>query len=1006
MKPTPRPRPVKPVARPVAKPVAPPMPRPVAQPRAVPPRVAAPRPVASRLPAPSGAGVTPAVVAATMNPASSRAPFVWGLVFVVLAGCGFWFVYSGGKGRSNESGSPAKSAVATAKAPAPAVAPAPAAPARAAAPTADDRSRVRARVEAVRIIDTTTPHAERGDFAGAIALLDTWIAANAGHAQGAEIQRHADRLRAAAKVIPSLVEQPAPLIGAQVPVGNSVWPVNRVSGGKLVFKVQAQFGVVERAVEVSSLGEPSVVMLLSKADTARQTAFASTYLLGLGKAAEARAAVRAGSPQAEQLRAGADEVAALAVDGEVLESLDAIGALITRGEFASAQARIEKCFAEHPGHEFLTIGYGSLIDQWRSQIASAPQPAPASMPAATANAAQASDGYPGIPPFTLSTGVAAGDPDRQRLTTAWQWAAANGNWQRHFTELRSTIAGSAGAGPWQQHPMNIDRLLSLATPSLAFEQTRFIRAIGAPALNAFSRGTEGQAFLTWLFDRPAVLAAFNDTIQPRDKAEEALHAWAAIWSNDSANRDTLSGLAIACALVFDVTIKINPDVYGFDKSGSESTRSSSSGPTEVASLARYNFYRDSYKKGSLKVPLAEMMPWELVWVVDAPVPDSELIWAQRNVNFSRREWSKAYGHIRYRMDRATQGVNPYKAYTLAEIEKEGGICGDQAYFAAMTAKANGIPAMVISGEGDRGGHAWFGYEPARNDWNLNTGRYADNYAAGDTRDPQTGASIKEHELRQRTDPVRRTAAYDKSERLIAMAGLLTDAGKRDLATLAYDAALRSAPKNYDAWVAKLDNLVAAKAPITEWLRESARMRTTFREYSDLVQEIDKREAAHVSKNGDPNAARKLVHLQTARMERKDEERTDLILDSVFREADLAAKAGDIEGVGRIYRDALRDKGEEVVAFKRIAARYYGWAKENKQAPDTAKELVAFFDRKHDEPNSDVFAIKAYRGVLTILSGMCKEQALEPLQRRLDRREEKLKELEEKLGKLASKNADR
>ena len=73
--------------------------------------------------------------------------------------------------------------------------------------------------------------------------------------------------------------------------------------------------------------------------------------------------------------------------------------------------------------------------------------------------------------------------------------------------------------------------------------------------------------------------------------------------------------------------------------------------------------------------------------------------------------------------------------------------------------------------------------------------------------------------------------------------------------------------------------------------ESARMRTTFREFPDLVQTIDKREADYLATSGDSDAARKQARLQTTRMERKDEDRTDLILDSVFREADLAAKAG-------------------------------------------------------------------------------------------------------------------
>ena len=142
------------------------------------------------------------------------------------------------------------------------------------------------------------------------------------------------------------------------------------------------------------------------------------------------------------------------------------------------------------------------------------------------------------------------------------------------------------------------------------------------------------------------------------------------------------------------------------------------------------------------------------------------------------------------------------------------------------------------------------------------------------------------------------------------------------------------------------------------------------------------------------------------MQRKDGERTDLILDSVFREADLAEKSDNPEAAGRVYREALKDKGEEVVAFKSIAGRYYDWGKAHNKGPDVTKEVIAYFDRKHEEPGSDVFAIGAYRGVLRTLSGMAKEQKLEPLQRRLDRREEKLKELEEKLGKLQSKGADR
>ncbi len=860
-----------------------------------------------------------------------------------------------------------------------------------------EAARVLARIEAVRAIESARPLLTRRDFAGAAQILDAWLTAHSQHPQRALVEHQVTRLRAAEQALPGMLARPAALVGAQMPVGNAVWPVAGVANGKLVCRVPAQFGVVERAVEISALSEAAQVQLLQLVDAAAGSTLAPAYLLGMGKSAEARAALRGTDPKVEAQRADVEEFEQVARDGALLAELDGVESLLARQEPGSAQQRLAECEKTYAGHEFLTLAYAGKISSWRSEIARAPAPAAPSAPVVAAG-----DTYPGLPVFSLSTAVAAGDPDRKQLLQAAQWAATTGHWERHFTQLKSALAAAGASGQWQQRPSNLERLISLGTPALATEQARFLRAVGPAVLTKFSTIDKSRDFLNWLLARPAVLAAFNDSIQPQDKAGEALAAWRTIWYDDVENRETFSSLAIACALVFDHPVRISSNVYGFEKT----SESSGAGETEVSALLRYRFYRDAAKKGALKVPLQEMTPWELVWVVDAPVPESELIWAQKHVNYARRDWGKAYGHIRYRMDRATQGENPYKAYTLAEIEKEGGICGDQAYFAAISAKANGIPAMVISGEGDRGGHAWMGYEVARNEWKLDTGRYADNYAAGTTRHPQTGQSIKEHELRQLTEPARRTPAYEKSNKLLALALLLGDAGQRELATLAVDTALFVAPKNYDAWMAKLDGLAVAKAPAADWLRESARMRTTFREFSDLVQEIDKREAEYLGTNVSADAARKLVHLQTKRMERKDGERSDLILDSVFREAALAEKAGEKEKAGRIFRDALREKGEEVVPFKRIAAGYYAWAKTNGKGPETVRELISFFDRKHEAPTTDVFALKSYRAVLTELSGMAKEQGLETQQRQLDRREEKLKETEEKQGKLQSRGADR
>ena len=193
-------------------------------------------------------------------------------------------------------------------------------------------------------------------------------------------------------------------------------------------------------------------------------------------------------------------------------------------------------------------------------------------------------------------------------------------------------------------------------------------------------------------------------------------------------------LALAVAVDFDEPVSIDPAVFG-------QTAGSASSPdaTYVDPVERYRFYRDADTQNKLKVTLSDMQPYELAWVVDAPVPGSELVWAQDHADYGRGDWGQAYFSIQYRMDRATARTDIYDEYTLAEIKKKGGICMDQAYYASITAKANGIPAMAIDGEGDSGGHAWVQWEASRNGWSV-AGRYSEHFAAGTT----TGSADAPH----------------------------------------------------------------------------------------------------------------------------------------------------------------------------------------------------------------------------------------------------------------------
>ena len=97
---------------------------------------------------------------------------------------------------------------------------------------------------------------------------------------------------------------------------------------------------------------------------------------------------------------------------------------------------------------------------------------------------------------------------------------------------------------------------------------------------------------------------------------------------------------------------------------------------------------------------------------------------------------------------------------MEEILEVGGICMDQSHFGATSARAYGIPAASVGGDGNRGGHAWFAYMMPTHQWNMGnsfhpfneprnlpgTGRYADGYANGHTHDPQTGKGVGEFEV--------------------------------------------------------------------------------------------------------------------------------------------------------------------------------------------------------------------------------------------------------------------
>jgi tetratricopeptide (TPR) repeat protein len=167
------------------------------------------------------------------------------------------------------------------------------------------------------------------------------------------------------------------------------------------------------------------------------------------------------------------------------------------------------------------------------------------------------------------------------------------------------------------------------------------------------------------------------------------------------------------------------------------------------------------------------------------------------------------------------------AYTLENLQKYGGICGDQAYFATQIGRALGVPTVTIIGQGGGGevAHAWIGFLERKNRtvvWNLRSGRYESQlYWTGQVVDPQSREMISESDTSllaelQSTTPKQRVLAqallrsveiFDKPRQPELLIRVLnTSAGNREawmkLADLGRDGVLTKDQANQVADVVK------------------------------------------------------------------------------------------------------------------------------------------------------------------------------------------------------------
>lgn len=541
--------------------------------------------------------------------------------------------------------------------------------------------------------------------------------------------------------------------------------------------------------------------------------------------------------------------------------------------------------------------------------------------------------------------------DLQRATEA---ALASGDFARQMEFLDGAIlnnfkptSGTAGVSAW-------DRVLGDDAATLAIAQAAVLHRVTPDALTEIAKSDPKMPnFLRWFFNEREALEAFLTTLKPQNETQKVFGVWSALWNKDPADSVRYMNLALACAVVFDKPLRCSRDL---DPRG------------QVDAGERYDYFRLADKQNKLKVELTKLPVSELIWVVDAPVPTSELNWALKNIKLPRDHWGRAYGMIEYRMAKLTAGDSFYERYSLAEILKKGGICADQAYFAATTAKAHGIPAIMLMGEGQRGGHAWFAFKMTQK-WNMSAGRYqTDQLVAGYTTDPQTRQWIKDHMLNFLSDSQRLTPEYAKVSRVVWLAGIELARGQTQLGGALLEMAVASGPRHVAAWSAYLDYLKQIQAPKERWKAVVQTARSNFRSYPDMLARLDKVETENVLDADNIDAILKSLRTQTRKLETRSKERSDLVMETLDRHLKLLRAADGAAAALTIYDKSIKEFGDEVPVFEALAVRYFKLAQENKATKKALDTIETTFKKFYNNPTHDFFAMSTHVQLMNMIAG--------------------------------------
>lgn len=412
-----------------------------------------------------------------------------------------------------------------------------------------------------------------------------------------------------------------------------------------------------------------------------------------------------------------------------------------------------------------------------------------------------------------------------------------------------------------------------------------------------NRRTPSLELARWLLGKPERFHTLLNTLSPHDQWTEVCRILETLYEYDAEERDQHFNLILAMAVVWD---EKRPPLHRQKGKGRLSYKEKI---TE-----RYEYFKQLYGSGRALMPEENLTVDDLIFVVDTPVPLVELQWARNNVRGSPRRWGGKFADIEYDYERLRNGAFqwPRGEYSLKNIQERGGICVDQAYFAVLTARAWGIPAMIFSGTGRRGRHAWMGHKIGRNRWEMDAGRYEyDDYVVGRALNPQTNRVISDHELELKVNPDLRGEDVKRAQRQYELAKQLWRLEHHRLAIIYGEEAVKNVAVFAPAWEL-LTEIAVNAAGKEQTINILDRQAKAFRRFPDKLFEIRSKQARILQNEGNLARAEDVLSRMTPRIGRH---RSDLGLKIIQQRVDLLDRMGNQEEARMVMEAYLQENRE-------------------------------------------------------------------------------------------------